>query len=55
MGIYGIFLLRTLDYGNYGIYPNVGNAGLKPSTVVLKPVEVRRMGFEGLCKGGFRV
>ena len=28
--------LRTLNYGNYGIFLIMGNAGFCPSTVVLK-------------------
>ena len=26
--------LRTLNYGNYGIFPIMGNAGFCPSTVL---------------------
>ena len=29
--------LRTLNYGNYGIFLIMGNAGFCPSTVVITP------------------
>ena len=29
--------LRTLNYGNYGIFLIMGNAGFCPSTVLLSP------------------
>ena len=32
--------LRTLNYGNYGIFLIMGNAGFCPSTVVVVEVEV---------------
>ena len=39
--------LRTLNYGNYGIFLNMGNAGFCPSTVVsaLKPLD-----FDGVSQ-----
>ena len=37
--------LRTLDYGNYGIFLIMGNAGFCPSTVVLQI----RVPFRVLC------
>ena len=33
--------LRTLNYGNYGIFLIMGNAGFCPSTVVNRIPEVR--------------
>ena len=43
--------LRTLNYGNYGIFLIMGNAGFCPSTVVYpdgsSPCPRRRVGFGG--------
>ena len=33
--------LRTLDYGNYGIFLTMGNAGFCPSAVAPGSLEVR--------------
>ena len=30
--------LRTLNYGNYGVFLIMGNAGFRPSAVLLMPV-----------------
>ena len=56
--------LRTLNYGNYGIFLIMGNAGFCPSTVVVDPgpqlgswvpgvwPEGDRAGRETSCRGG---
>ena len=35
--------LRTLNYGNYGIFLIMGNAGFCPSTVAVEAWEFRRL------------
>ena len=49
--------LRTLNYGNYGIFLIMGNAGFCPSTVIwLSGFGVYRFRGLGVCLGsGFRV
>ena len=40
--------LRTLNYGNYGIFLIMGNAGFCPSTVGPKLADFRVWSFEDL-------
>ena len=49
--------LRTLNYGNYGIFLIMGNAGFCPSTyvIVIVYLEGSLKGSIGFFKGIYRV